>query len=493
MAKKKKAAVKNGTALEKLSKCAVFGGALGLAVIFAATLWMTQLLPGRYLAVVCICMLIVLGALALLLWNRKKRLVHSGMFLGVLIAILLLLGIIAAGRGLSALNVVTNPNSEVVETGVYVRMDDPAVTLEDLKGYTFGIMGTLDRKTVDKSIRKIESRLGGELQISEYGSPAALVNALLGDEVDVIVLNTAYLEILEETESYEDLTDRIREIEIITVESDTAPGSGDSYMDTLDPFTVYISGVDSRTGLSTRSRSDVNIIATVNPQTRQILLVSTPRDYVVPLSISDGNRDKLTHAGIYGVQVSIDTMAMLYDIPIDYYFRVNFEGFKNIVDSLGGVTIYSDYEFTAYKSPYHFVIGRNDLNGEQALAYARERKSFPTGDRQRGQNQMALIRAIIAKVQSVEALKNYMSLMSAVEGSFETSVPYDLLAALVRDQLDKGGEWNVVTYSVNGADSSEVTWSQGFSTYVMIPYEDMVATASDLMERVRSGEIVEAP
>jgi LCP family protein required for cell wall assembly len=258
-------------------------------------------------------------------------------------------------------------------------------------------------------------------------------------------------------------------------------------------FVLYISGIDSRVGLVSKSRSDVNILAVVNANTHQVLLVSTPRDYYVPLSISNGVRDKLTHAGIYGVEVSMATLGMLYDINVDYYFRVNFGGFEDIVDALGGVTVYSEYSFTTYDGNYSFSAGDNTLNGAQALGFARERKAFITGDRQRGINQMALIKAIANKVLSPSILANYSSLLESVQGNFETSVPMSVLSKLVRDQLSNGGSWNIVSYSVDGTGDNQIPYSLSTYSYVMWPDEDTVATAKDLMSQVLNGETVTAP
>ncbi len=255
-------------------------------------------------------------------------------------------------------------------------------------------------------------------------------------------------------------------------------------------FTMYISGIDNRGGLIAKSRSDVNILATVNVDTRQVVLVSTPRDFYVPLPISNGYPDKLTHAGIYGVDVSIGTLEMLYDIDVDYYFRVNFNGFEKIVDALGGVTVHSDYAFTT-PGGYSFQKGENNLNGEQALVFARERKSFSEGDRQRGKNQMAVIKAVINKAMSPAILSNYAELMESMEGSFETSMPYDVIAELVRDMLTKGGSWNIVSCSANGSGDSRRPYSMSTDAYVMIPDQATVDAAIEKMQQVINGEIVQ--
>ena len=262
-----------------------------------------------------------------------------------------------------------------------------------------------------------------------------------------------------------------------------------------DVFRIFVSGIDSREGLVDKSYSDVNIIFTVNRNTHQILLVTTPRDAFVPLSISDGARDKLTHSGQYGIDVQVDTMEMLYDTDFDYWFRLDFSGFINIVDALGGITVHSDYAFEAFTTDDVFVQGDNQLTGTQALAFARERKAFEDGDFQRGRDQMLLIDALIDKILSPDLLNNYSAVLDSLEGSFETTIPYDLLAELVRDQLAGDIQWDTIHYEVLGSGGYEVTYSipeQG-ERYVCWLDEDSLAGAKDLMDRVYNGEIVEQP
>ncbi len=260
----------------------------------------------------------------------------------------------------------------------------------------------------------------------------------------------------------------------------------------LEPFVIYISGIDSRDGMVPECRSDANIIATVNPQTRQVLLVSTPRDYYIPLSVSNGELDKLTHAGLYGVNVSVETLEMLYGIDIDYYFRVDFVGFEDIIDALGGVTVDSDAQFWDCTYTYYFDEGPNELNGEEALAFVRERKAFEDGDRARGRHQMVLIKAIADKILSTDLLKNYASVWDAVSTRFETSMSYDMVTALVQDQLTNGGSWNIQSYSVDGTENWEgICYSlPDTPCYVLEPDQATVDTAASLMESVLAGEIV---
>ena len=238
--------------------------------------------------------------------------------------------------------------------------------------------------------------------------------------------------------------------------------------------------------VSSNGRSDVNILASVNTATHKVVLISTPRDYYVPLSISGGAKDKLTHAGIYGIDVSMDTMAMLYDVNVDYYFRVNFSGFEDIIDALGGVTVNSDYAFTA--GNYSYTQGDNQMDGAKALTFVRERHAFAEGDRQRGKNQMALIQAVIQKALSPELLVNYNSFMDSLSGSFETSVPYDLISTVIREQLSNGGSWSISTYSVDGTGDSQVPYSMSQKAYVMVPDQSTVDTAKQMIQDLYEGK-----
>ena len=257
---------------------------------------------------------------------------------------------------------------------------------------------------------------------------------------------------------------------------------------TDEVYTIFVSGIDTRGGMTASSRSDVNIILTLNATTKQILMISTPRDYFVPLSISNGVPDKLTHAGIYGVNVCMDTLDMLYDIDINYYFRLNFAGFEQIIDALGGVNVNSDYDFDSGNTTgYHFNKGENHLNGEQALVFARERYAFKEGDRQRGRNQMAVIQGVVDKATQPAFLKNYLSVLDSLDGAFETNVPYDVMASLVRKQLDEGGSWQVLSYSVDGTGDTQKPYSMSSKAYVMIPNQNTVDKARVLMKKVREG------
>ena len=263
---------------------------------------------------------------------------------------------------------------------------------------------------------------------------------------------------------------------------------------TTEPFVVYLSGVDNRGELTEDARSDVNILAVVNPLTKRVALINTPRDYYVDLAGTD-SKDKLTHAGLYGVQTSMDTLGNLYGIQVDHYVRINFAGFIDIVDALGGVDVYSDQAFTSvgspgYYDPTDFVEGWNHLDGKAALAFARERHAFATGDIQRGINQMKVIDAMLDKIKSPALLTSYSKLLAAVSDNFVTSLSSNQITALVRMQLSDFASWDIENYSVTGSSSSSTHCysAQGQKLYVMKPDEDSVAAAQALIQSVLSGE-----
>ncbi len=473
---------------------------IALLAVFGVMLYRLNMLPMPLMIGILAGLLIIILGIGFLIGRAKGRgRWIVGVVLDVLLGALLVVGSAYIMRGISTLQHITQTKTEVSVVNVYVRADDAAQSLSDVVNYSFGIVAKLDRDNTDQTIAQLNQDLNTTISAKEFDGSSELVDALLNHTVDAMVLNSAYVDLLQETEGYENISSQIRvltekQVETPTTTEEPAEEPAQEVQtdeETGTVFSLYISGIDSREGLTAKSRSDVNIIATINTETKQVLLVSTPRDYYVPLSISDGARDKLTHAGIYGVDVSVATLEMLYGIDIDYYFRVNFSGFENIIDALGGVTVHSDYTFST--GDYDYVEGDNTLNGSEALAFARERHAFADGDHQRGKDQMEVIKGVINKLISPSFLTNYNSVMSAVEGNFEMTIPTDLIASLVREQLSSGGDWNVVTYSVSGTGDSQKPYSMSTKAYVMWPDEETVAEAQELMRQVRDGETLTQP
>ncbi len=263
---------------------------------------------------------------------------------------------------------------------------------------------------------------------------------------------------------------------------------------TKEPFVVYLSGVDNRGELTENARSDVNILAVVNPVTKQAALINTPRDYYVDLAGTE-SKDKLTHAGLYGVETSMATLGNLYGVDVDHYIRINFAGFISIIDAIGGVDVYSDQAFTSvgspgYYDPTTFAEGWNHLDGKSALAFARERHAFKTGDIQRGINQMKVIDAMANKLKSPALLMSFSKLMDAAADCFVTSFSQEQISALVRMQLGDLANWDIQSYTVtgSGAKSTKCYSAKGQSLYVMKPDENSVNEAKALIAAVLGGE-----
>ena len=263
---------------------------------------------------------------------------------------------------------------------------------------------------------------------------------------------------------------------------------------TKEPFVIYLSGVDTRGELTENARSDVNILAAVNPVTKRVALINTPRDYYVDLAGTD-SKDKLTHAGLYGVETSMATLGNLYGVNVDQYLRINFAGFISIIDAVGGVDVYSDQAFTSvgspgYYDPTTFAEGWNHLDGKSALAFARERHAFASGDIQRGINQMKVIDAMLNKIKSPALLMGFSKIMDAASDCFVTDFSQEQISALVRMQLSDFADWDIQSYTVTGSSSTSTKCysAKGQKLYVMKPDEAAVSKAKEMIASVLGGE-----
>ena len=469
-----------------------------LSVVFMGLLAMTKMIPTIYMLIIGIVLAVIAAIIWLLVWHTR----YTGRFIGGTVLAVIMIAILAFGgfyinKTRSAISNISGETTEVTQMAVYVKSDDAADSVEATAGYTYGILSSLDRENTDGAVAHLNSQFGTEVQTKEYAGLTELADGILNGEVNAMLLNSGYLSVYEDMDGYTDFSTKIKEVGTVDVESTIQSAEESTPIEPITTanggkvYTIYLSGIDTRGEMTAKSRSDVNIIATVNTDTHEILLVSTPRDYFVPLSISGGAPDKLTHAGIYGIDVCMDTLGMLYDIDINYYFRINFGGFVKVIDALGGITVNSDYDFDSKNIlGYHFNKGENYLNGEQALIFARERYAFQEGDRQRGKNQMEVIRGVVKKALSPEILTSYSSILSSLDGCFGTNITYEEIAQILQQQLTNGGDWTIVSYSVNGTGATEKPYSMSQKAYVMVPDYDTVNKAKSLMEKVRNGEVV---
>lgn len=382
-----------------------------------------------------------------------------------------------------------NLNYKTYNYSVVVLKTSPYEKLGDISNLEMGYLddGTPETK---KALSKVQKKI--ELEPSKYEDSHTLANKLLDESVSSILIENSYLDMLNESIENDDKTfkDSIRVIYSFSIVVNTSSIAKDINV-TKKPFNIYVSGIDTFGEISSVSRSDVNMIISVNPETRQILLTSVPRDYYVKLHNKSGYKDKLTHAGLYGVDMSIKTLEGLLDIEINYYVKVNFSSVINIVNAIGGVTVYSDYSFTSIDN-YNYTKGYNKVNGEEALSFARERKSFATGDRQRVKNQQAVFKAIFEKCTSKSIITKYSKLLDSLSGSFVTNMSTSRLTSLIRLQLSKNYKWNITTNSLEGGDGSNYTYSApSVKAYVMVPKEESVMYAKELINKVIGGEVLD--
>ena len=316
--------------------------------------------------------------------------------------------------------------------------------------------------------------------------------ALYDGEVDAIIYNSAYSNIIKE--QYSTFTKDTKVIYkhniVVEIESDTSDES------VTKPFAVYLSGIDTNGDITEQGRSDVNIVAVVNPTSHQVLLITTPRDYYVPIpGVSGGQDDKLTHAGIYGVDVSMQTLEELYDTDIEFFGRVNFTSMTSVVDALGGLDVESDLEFdTGWESgaEIHVNEGMNHFDGISALAFCRERQALPDGDNGRGVHQQAVITAIIKKMMSPAMLRGASDIIESVSDGVDTNFTSSQIQSLIKTQLRTNAKWNIYSVAADGTGGTDICYSSGDEElYVTYPDENSVAEIIGLIKKVKDGEIIE--
>lgn len=460
-----------------------------------------NMLPGRFVIIMAVALVVSALVTGLLLFVRGKKGVGlARRIIACVLALLIVCGCALlsriAGDAYNTMHSVTDDGQATVTRNMYVfvRTEDPANSLADVAGYHFAIVQDYDVEHTQQAIGEIEGKIESTIALTQYEKTSDLADALFAGQADALILNGAAVTLLMEEEAYADFTQKARILYTIPLIQETEPsGSNASVIDkegslTNTPFVVYISGIDSNSLKLKVSRSDVNILAVVNPVSKQVLLLNTPRDYYVPNPAGNGKLDKLTHCGLYGVDCSMKALEDLYDVKIQHHARINFTGFETLIDAVGGITIYSDQAFNAYET--RIEKGENHLYGEDALRFARERYHVAGGDNGRGKNQMKVITALIDKMtDGTTIISNYTDIIKSLEGMFTTSITMEEISMLVRMQLSDMAKWNVKSFAVTGKGGSEKNYSSpGKNAYVMYPNEKLVSQASQLVDRVLAGE-----
>lgn len=454
---------------------------LSVVLLLGSRLVKMNVLPVKYLVVIGI--VIVLFNVVAFFATRNLGFGIGMLVLSVFLTAVLIFITFAVNKVDQTIqNVVDNGNENVTEMVIVVMKDSKVEDLTDLNQYAIGYVLDSDEEACKKVLEDIKTNAGG-VRLDEFDDKFKMIDALYAKTINAVVINKAYIDMIDEIEGYESFSEDVKMIYSADIKSyiNIVP----EHVTNLDAFIVYFSGIDTFGWVGARSRSDVNILAVVNTKTRHIQLINTPRDMAVTLPIGAGQRDKLTHAGLYGVNTSMGALKTFYGgINIDFYVKMNFSGFEEIIDNLGGIDVESKFDFTV-EPIKHYTVGINHLTGIEALAFARERHAFPAGDYERGRNQMAVIKAMIKKITSPDMLYRYNDVLDSISGSFQTNMSADDIYSLVRMQLSDNREWTIEDYTITGTGTEGITYSMpGVMINITEPNMAMVEEAKKKIKQV---------
>ena len=449
-----------------------------VSVLILVLVYFINVLPIDYFIVLVVLVLIIdLVVIKLLLGSGKIRNV-IGVILSIILIIIMVFGITYELNTIDFLKQFGFNTYKEEVYNVLVLDESEYEELNDLDNESIGHLDENVHEGLNSAIDKIDQQIDFESVVLDDIN--SLVDNLSSEEVDAIILEDAQITMLEEDNN--GLMDNFRIIASFDIETEIEVVSKEVNV-TKDSYNILITGIDSYGSITRVSRSDVNMIVSVNPKENKILLTSIPRDYYVYLS-DYGDYDKLTHTGIYGIDVTTKALEDLLDIDINYYVKVNFTTLVDIVDELGGITVNSNYDFTSIDG-YHFSKGENNLNGKEALSFARERQAFSEGDRVRVENQQLVLTAIINKVLSAGIITNYNSLLNALSGEFLTNITNKEITDLIKWQIDGMYSWDIETISLDGSNAFDYTYSyKNQKLYVMMPYPESVNSAKEKIKNV---------
>ena len=411
----------------------------------------------------------------------------------LIVIIIMVLETIFLQYGSNTLEFIKNINDNgkrIDEYGIYVLKTSSYSDLNSLNDTSFGYLTSEDENKIKQVINSIDEKI--DFSYHKEDEQSDLLAKLNNKTYAAIIMEVSREDILKEEDL--DMYNSIKKITSFKIETEVKTIKSDKDI-TKDTFFMYISGIDTSGSVQNKARSDVNLIIGVNPRTKNILMISTPRDYYVRLH-SKGKMDKLTHSGIYGVEESVHTLEDLYDEKIDYYARVNFTSFVSIVNALEGIEVDVPKSFCEQNSKREFgdkliclQKGKQKLNGEQALALARHRHTFATGDRARGENQMMILEAIINKAMSPSIITKYNSLLKSLDKKVSTNMTSDEMVKFIKKQMNRTSGWKFTKLSANGSDSRGVCYSTGSAmAYVMSPDEKSVEVIKNAIDSLVNGD-----
>lgn len=449
-----------------------------VSVLILVLVYFINVLPIDYFIVLIVLVLIIdLVVIKLLLASGHIRNV-IGVILSIILIIIMVFGITYELNTIDFLKQFGFNTYKEEVYNILVLNESDYEKLNDLNNESIGHLDESVHEGLEKAIEKINRKIDFDSVVLDDIN--SLVDSLEERKVVAIILEDAQITMLEE-DNY-NIMNNFRILESFDIETEIEVENKDVDI-TSDSYNILITGIDSYGSITKVSRSDVNMIASVNPKDKKILLTSIPRDYYVYMSDYDAY-DKLTHTGIYGIDITSKAIEDLLDIDINYYVKVNFTTLVDIVDELGGITVNSKYDFTSIDG-YHFTVGKNNLNGKEALSFSRERKAFSEGDRVRVENQQLVLTAIIDKILSTSIITNYNNLLDALNKEFLTNISNKDITDLIKWQIDGMYSWNIETISLDGSNAFDYTYSyKNQKLYVMMPDEESINSAKEKINSV---------
>lgn len=459
-----------------------------LTIAFLITTYYLNIVPLKYYIIIVIVVLLFdyISCTLLIKKNKKKRLI--GLFLSILLSIGFGIGIYYETKTNTFFDTITSKSKVSVNYVVVVRNDSSYNDIKDIDGKSLGILNLNESPYINA-----KDKINKEVSTNNksFEDTYSLSDALVMKDIDASLIEESYHKIFQE--NYEIYANNTKVLYQFSIDFEEQEIKKDTDI-TKNSFNLFISGIDTYGNINVNSRSDVNMVVTINPKTHKISLVDIPRDYYVNIDGREGKKDKLTHAGISGVDTSVKTVEKLLGVDINYYVKFNFTSLVKIVDKIGPIRVYSDESFVSgiydpgVKKEYRYYKGWNTLNGDEALSFARERHAFEDGDRVRGKHQQILIEAILNKITSPAIIVNYTSLLDALSKTFITNLEDENLKKIIKMQIDENIDWEVQKYVLNGESGLEYTYSYPKQKlYVMIPNEDSINEAKSLISNTYNG------
>lgn len=443
---------------------------------------MFDIVPIIYVGIALLIMLLIYMVLLKLNFSRRKPKRSIGLIFSSILILFFLLVDVYLAQTLDVFNGILNTSKKIETYNVLVLKDTKYEELKDIDGELVGVKEINDNPGLDKAKAKISKIV--DIDYEEYESITEVEASLSDESVEAIILEDAELDILkEENPSLYDEFRVIYELEISIGVKDVAKN-----VNILKkPFNIYISGVDTFGKINSATRSDVNILMTVNPKTEKIHITWVPRDYYVKINDST-YKDKLTHAGIYGIESSIFAMENILDTEVNYYAKVNFTSVIKIVDALDGISVYNDQSFTS-QDGFYYKKCEITMDGKHALSFVRERKNVSGGDMGRGNNQVKVLKALIEKMKSPKIITKYMSILNAMDGSFNTNIDINDVTKYIEREIKHPKDYDITSYTLDGKTGYDYTYSYRKNKLsVIFPDEESVSKAKNEINKVLGVE-----